>query len=267
MNPDRKRQAVVTVVFGSHAERLDETFISFAKNTFLELHAFVLGTELPRKRVPGITYHLRAPDPSFSHPIRDADYRRWYFIDELGIDYALVVDGCDVFCLRPIPEIPVLLKGAWLGAAMEHPGGRYLEGKIYDGNFVNAGVTFWDVRASKPLREEVIARGRMRFRNYVDDQLSLNEIVFAKYLDKLMLLPCVYNYRAYYRRRVRGWPTTNTFDGVYIYHHDEWYKARDCLPVAPNPPLAELKKDDGPLPMWRQYLRRLQQRLKPHLIR
>ncbi|MCD6338880.1 MAG: hypothetical protein J7M29_05815 [Verrucomicrobia bacterium] len=261
------KQAAVTVVFGDHAERLDETFISFRINPFLELHAFILGTELPKRRVPGVAYHLRKPDPSFSHPIRDADFRRWLFIDELDADYALVVDGCDVFCLQPIPEIPELLKGGWLAAATEHPGGRYLEGKVYTGNFLNAGVTFWDVRASRPLREEIVARGRIRFRNCVDDQLALNEVVFARYLDKLTILPCVYNYRAYYRRKVWGWPTTHTFDGVRIYHHDEWRKAREALPVAPHPPLAPLKPDRGPLPRWKQLWRRLLQRCQPHRIR
>lgn len=267
MSGARTRQVAVTVVFGSHAERLDQTFTSFAQNTFLDLHAFVLGDSLPQRRIPGITYHLRAPDPTFSHPIRDADFRRWHFIDEVEADYALVVDGCDVFCLQPIPEIPDLLKGGWLGAVNEHPGGRYVAGRVYTGNFVNAGVTFWDIRRSKPLRDAVIARGRTRFRNYVDDQLALNEIVFARHLDQLTLLPCIYNYRAYYRRRVRGWPTTASFDGVRIYHHDEWYKARDCLPLKPLPPLVELEPDAGPLPPWQQFWRRLRQRLRPHLVR
>lgn len=255
------RQVAVTVVFGSHAERLDETFISFAKNPFLELHAFIIGNALPKKQIPGIVYHLKSPDPSFSHPIRDADYRRWEFIDELDADYAIVVDGCDVYCLQPIPQIPELLRGAWLGAVPEHKCGRYLEGGIYTGNFINAGVTFWDVKASKPLRYEVIARGRTRFRNYVDDQLSLNEVVYAKYLDKLILLPCIYNYRAYYKRKVWGWPTTNSFDGVKIYHNDEWQKALSALPIAPNPPLIPLKPDNGPIPRWLQIIRCITRRI------
>lgn len=259
------RQACVTVVYGSHAERLDRTFISFAQNPFLELHAFVLGNRLPEKRLPGITYHLRASDPSWSHPMRDADFRRWLLIDELGVDYALVVDGCDVLCMQPIPEIPILLKGGWLAAVCEHPNGRYVEG-IYIGNFVNAGVTFWDVKASRPLREEVVARGRIRFRNYVDDQLCLNEVVFAHYLDRLTILPCVYNYRAYFNHRVRGWPTTESFDGVRIYHHDEIEEALAQLPVKPSPPLRALVPDPGPVGRYIQLWRRLWQRLKPHLI-
>lgn len=259
------RQACVTVVYGSHAERLDRTFTSFARNPFLELHAFVLGRSLPERRLPGITYHLRPPDPSWSHPMRDADFRRWQLIDELEVDYALVIDGCDVLCMLPIPEIPALLKGGWLAATSEHPNGRYVEG-VYIGNFVNAGVTFWDVRASKPLRDEVMARGRLRFRNYVDDQLCLNEVVYARYLDRLTLLPCVYNYRAYLHRRVRGWPSTDTFDGVRIYHHDEIEKAKALLPVNTTPPLSSLAPEAGPIGPAMQFWRRFRQRLKPHIV-
>lgn len=259
------RQVVVTVVYGTHTELLDRTFTSFAQNPFLELHAFVLGTALPNKRLPGITYHLRAPDLSFSHPMRDADFRRWLFIDELDADYALVVDGCDVLCLQPIPELPALLKGGWLAATCEHPNGRYVEG-TYIGNFFNAGVTFWDIKASRPLREQVVSRGRVRLRNHVDDQLCLNEVVFAQYLDKLTLLPCTYNYRAFIGRRVPGWPTTDNFDGVRIYHHDDCLAAKAFLPVAPHPRLTLLCPDAGPLPPWMQFWRRVRQRLKPHVV-
>lgn len=267
MSRETIRQVAVTVVFGSHAERLDETFTSFAQNPFLELHAFVLGDTLPARRSKGIIYHLRTPDPSFSHPIRDADYRRWEFIDDLDAEFALVVDGCDVLCLQAIPELPDLLKGGWLAAVQEHAGSRYVAGGVYTGSFVNAGVTLWDVRASKPLREEVVARGRIRFRNYVDDQLALNEVVFARYLDRLTLLPCIYNYRAYYRRRVRGWPTTDSFDGVRIYHHDEWRKAQACLPVAADPALGALVPETGPISPRKQFWRRIGQRLKRHVSR
>ncbi len=259
------RQACVTVVYGSHAERLDRTFTSFAQNSFLELHAFVLGESLPNRRFPGITYHLRPTEPAWSHPMRDADFRRWVLIDELGVDYALVVDGCDVLCMQPIPELPELLRGGWLAAVCEHPNGRYIEG-IYVGSFVNAGVTFWDVRASKPLRDQVVARGRVRFRNYVDDQLCLNELVFARYLDRLTLLPCTYNYRAFLGRRVSGWPSTDSLDGVRIYHHDEIERAKTQLPVRPNPPLVPLVPDSGPVGRQVQFLRRLRQRLKPHIV-
>jgi hypothetical protein len=259
------RQVCVTVVYGSHTERLERTFTSFAQNPFLELHAFVLGDQLPQRRLTGITYHLRPPEPAWSHPMRDADFRRWALIDELEADYALVVDGCDVLCMQAIPPLPDLLKGGWLAAVNEHPNGRYVEG-VYIGNFVNAGVTFWDIRASKPLRDEVIARGRIRFRNYVDDQLCLNEVVFARYLDRLTLLPCTYNYRAYLNRRARGWPTTGTFDGVRIYHHDEIERAKALLPVQQNRPLLPLAPDPGPVGSAVQFWRRVRQRLKPHIV-
>jgi hypothetical protein len=259
------RQAAVTVVYGTHAERLDETFTSFAQNPFLELHAFILGERLPRHQVPGIQYHLRAPDPAYSHPIRDADFRRWLLIEELGVDYALVVDGCDVLCLRPIPELPRLLRGGWVAAANEHPGGRYLDRGLYTGNYVNAGVTVWDVAASRPLREAVVSRGRIRLRNLVDDQLCLNEILFARYLDQLTLLPFVYNYRAYWNVKRRGWPTTRSLDGVRIYHHDDCRKAKG-VPIRAHPDLPPLEPDSGPLGPNRLFWRRLRQRLKPHLI-
>ncbi|MHB1307342.1 MAG: hypothetical protein ACYDC1_06245 [Limisphaerales bacterium] len=260
------RQVCATVVYGSHTELLERTFTSFRRNPFLELHAFILGDRLPQKRAAGVTYHLRPFDPSYSHPMRDADYRRWLLIDELEADYALVVDGCDALCLQPIPEIPLLLKGGWLAAAAEHPGSRYMEDVVYNGNFVNAGVTFWDIGASKGLREEVVARGRTRFRNREDDQMCLNEVVFARYLDRLTLLPCVYNYRAYLNRRVRGWPTTRTLDGVRIYHHDECLRALERGAPAKNPALPPLRADAGSLTAKQQFWRRLRQRLKPQVV-
>lgn len=262
------RQVAVTVVFGSHTEKLDRTFTSFARhNPFLDLHAFIIGAALPVNRVSGVTYHLRQPEPAWSHPIRDADFRRWRFIDELDADYALVVDGCDALCLCPLPEIPALLKGGWIAAAMEHPGGRYLEAGLYDPNFVNAGVTFWDIRASKPLRDDVLARGRIRFRNCVDDQLCLNEVLYTRYLDHLTILPSTYNYRGFIRRRQRGWPTTQNLDGVKIYHHDECLRALDLDAIRAAPDLPPLEPDAGPVGPWVQRWRRFQQKLKPDLIR
>ena len=77
----KSNQAVVTVANGTHAERLDYTFTSFAKNPFLNLHAFIFGAELPRKRFPEITYHLVSPDLSFGHSMRDMYYRRLLLID------------------------------------------------------------------------------------------------------------------------------------------------------------------------------------------
>jgi hypothetical protein len=261
---ESKRQVAMTVVYGAHAERLDRTFTSFVQNAFLELHAFVLGDRLPQRQVPGIRYHLRAPDPRFSHPMRDADFRRWEFLDDLDAAYALVVDGCDALCLQPLPEIPALLRGGWLAAAVEHHGGRRLGGGLYTSNFINAGVTFWDVAASRPLRAEVLARGRRRFRNLIDDQLCLNEVVHARYPERLALLPCQYNFRAYLDRRQPGWPTVSTLDGVVIYHNTYGIEAaKRRMPFKPRADLPPLEPDSGPLSAAQQRWRRWRQRLWP----
>jgi hypothetical protein len=182
------RQAAVTVASGRHAEILDRTFTSFAQNPFLELHAFIIGDALPAKRLPGITYHLAPPDPGYCHPMRDLYYRRMLLLDQLEADYAVVVDNHDVLCLRPIPELPELLRGAALGACVEHVGGRYLAGQGYTSAYLNAGVTFWHIPSSRRLREEYAARGRARFRS-VEDQLTLNEVVHSRYYDDLIILP------------------------------------------------------------------------------
>lgn len=268
MSDNIPKQVVTTTVFGSHAEQLDRTFISFAQNQFLELHAFVIGEDLPKNQIPGIHYHLKKPDPSYSSPIRDADFRRWEFIDELDAPYAMVVDGHDVLCLQSIPQIPTLLKGGILGLVVEHAGGRYLEGGIYTGNFFNAGVTFWNVEKSRELRQKVIERGKIRYRNDVDDQLSLNEIIHAYYLDEITILPTTYNYRCYVKRQKKGWATTGNLDGVKIYHTDECDEAAQMLPVKPLPPIAHLDPD-GPEPLDKnqQWQRRLAQRVKKHLVR
>jgi len=261
------KQGVVTVVFGNHAEELDVTFTSFRKNPEYELHAFIIGESLPNHKIDGIQYHLREPDPKFSTRIRDADFRRWQFIDELDLDYALVVDGRDVLCLQPIPNIPDLLRGSSVGAVNEHPGGRYVIDEIYCGNFVNAGVTFWDIKASKDIRDHILDHGSHYYRNDVDDQLSLNEVIYTQYLDRLMLLPCTYNYRAYLNKKVHGWPTTKSFNGVKIYHHDECLKALDQDEIKSTISLPKLPVDSGPLNKRKQFLRKVRQRLKPHLIR
>jgi hypothetical protein len=251
------RQAVVTVVYGAHAERLDYTFTSFAQNPHLELHAFILGDHLPVNQVAGIQYHLRTPDPSFSHPMRDADYRRWLFIDELDVDYALVVDGCDVLCLQPLPAIPELLRGAWFAGCVEHDGGRCLGRRVYTSNFLNAGVTFWNVKASLGLRREVERRGRTRYRNLVDDQLALNEVIHTQFSDQVIILPCHYNYRGSLGARPRGWARTPHLDGIRIYHNRHWIEAaRKLVPVRSRAELEPLPADVGPLNLWQQRWRR-----------
>jgi hypothetical protein len=253
------RQVVMTVVYGAHAEKLDRTFISFAQNKAVELHAFVVGDRLPANPLPAIHYHLKPPDPQFGHPMRDADFRRWLFVDELNADYALVVDGYDALCLQPLPAIAELLDGAWLGASVEHSGGRYLAGKLYTSNFVNAGVTFWDVRASRQLRQEVNERGRTRFRNLVDDQLCLNEVVHTRYFDRIRILPCQYNFRGYVGKRQRGWPTVEHLDGVKIYHNGYCIEAaKTLMPVKAKADLPPLEPDREPVGKWQQRWRRFQ---------
>ena len=70
MNPSRS--AIVTVAFGRSTEHLDYTFTSFAKkNPGVPLHAFIIGTSLPKQRLPEVQYHLVAPQPDFSHPLRE----------------------------------------------------------------------------------------------------------------------------------------------------------------------------------------------------
>lgn len=264
MNESHPRQVVVTAVFGSHAERLDETFSSFLSLPFLEAHAFIMGDSLPTRQVPNITYHLVKPDARFLTPIRDADYRRWTLIDELDADYALVVDGVDVGLLRPIPTLPELLRGGIVAAGVEHSGGRWLEGRIYTSNFVNAGVTVWNVSKSRELRHKIHERGLTRYRNDVDDQLALNEILHAEYLDELTLLPCIYNYRVYVRTRKFGWATTQNLDGVRIYHTDDCHHAMRMVSEATHPALQALEPDAKPLTArqrrWRRWIQGLRTR-------
>jgi hypothetical protein len=263
----KSNQAVVTVAFGDFAERLDRTFLSFAQNPFLELHAFIVGDKLPEKRFPGITYHLRPPDPMFSHPLRDAVYRRWLFIDDLDVEYALVVDNLDVLCLQPLPEIPALLRGASFGACVEHSGSRYIPGQSYTSAYINCGVTFWHVPSSRKIREETVARGRARFRN-IDDQRSINEVVQTRYYDQMIILPSQYNYRAFVApTRGPRWPTVTNLDGVMIYHNSACIEAaKKLLPVKPKAELPDFPQDPAPLTPRQQRWRRVQERLKPHIV-
>jgi hypothetical protein len=211
--------------------------------------------------VAGIRYHLRAPDPSFSHPMRDADFRRWLFIDELGVDFAMVVDGMDVLCLRPLPPLPDLLRGGCFAGCVEHDGGRHLGGGAYTSNFLNAGVTYWDVAASRELRHAVERRGRTCYRNQVDDQLALNEVIHASYFDQVTLLPCHFNYRGSLGPKPRGWPQAPNLDGIRIYHNSHWIaEAKQQIPPADRGQLSPLPPDPGPVGTWTQRWRRLRTR-------
>ena len=132
------REVVLTAVFGTHVDRLHRTFASFARHTKAALHALVVGDALPENPVAGVQYHLVTPDPSFGLPDRgslardverqfrlhwrNACYRRWEYMDQLGADYCLVVDGTDVLCLQELPPIRELLRGAAVAACVEHVG-------------------------------------------------------------------------------------------------------------------------------------------------
>jgi hypothetical protein len=267
MGMAESKQVVVTVASGGHAERLNETFTSFARNPSLKLHAFILGDRLPANRFPEIEYHLRAPDASFQDPMRDMYYRRFLFIDELDAEYALIVDNSDVLCLQPLPELPRLLRGAMFAGCAEHEGGRYLEGQGYTGNYLNAGVTFWHLASSREAREAIVARGRTRFRS-VEDQLTLNEVLLTRYYDRLTLLPSQYNFRAHLAPfHTRGWPTVTHLDGVVIYHNSYCVKAAKELPtVKPFAELPTLVTDVRPLTRWEQVRRKIENRFRPHRV-
>ncbi len=253
------RQAAVTVASGPHAEQLDKTFSSFALNPFLELHAFIIGDTLPTNRVPGVTYHLKDPDPSFQHPMRDLYYRRFLFIEETAADFAVLVDNTDVLCMQAIPHLPNLLRGAAFGGCVEHNGGQLIDGQGYTSSYFNAGVTFWDVGRSKVMRREIVDRGRARFRS-VEDQLSLNEVIHTLHYDEMVILPCQYNFRACLAPfRLRGWPTVANLDGVRIYHNSHCVEdAKRLAPPRPKAILPPLREDARPLNRFEKSLRRLQ---------
>jgi hypothetical protein len=261
------KQAAVTVAFGSFAERLDTTFTTFAQNPFLELHAFIIGDRLPERRLPNIHYHLKAPDPSFSLPLRDAVYRRWLFIDDLDVEYAVVVDNRDVLCMRPMPELPAILRGASFAGCPEHEAGRYIPGQGYISTYINCGVTFWHVPSTRKMREEIVDRGRSYFRN-IDDQRSINEVMQTRYYDQMILLPSQYNYRPFLPpHKNRHWPTVQNLDGVVIYHNGDCIEAaKKLIPTKPKAVLPDFPRDPGPLTPRQQFWRRVQTRFQPHVV-
>lgn len=263
------RSAIVTVAFGRATEELDYTFLSFAKrNAGLPLHAFILGQQLPKRRLPQIEYHLVTPIPDFSDPLREVYFRRLALIDELDVDYALVVDSYDVLCLQTLPPLAQLLSGAHVAACVEHLGGRYVLGQGYTANFLNGGVFFWDVPHSRDIRQEIVARGKSHFRTVADDQHCLNEVLQTKYYDRLRILPCQFNYRAYLKKKERAWPTVRHLDGVMIYHNAACMEeAKKLLPVKPKAELPPLPDDGGPLEPRRQFWRKVRLRLTRHIVK
>ncbi len=261
--------AIVTVAFGHSTEHLDYTFLSFAeKNPGVPLHAFILGSKLPRQHLPQITYHLVAPIPDFSHPLREVYFRRHELIDRLDVECALVVDSYDVLCLQPLPPFEKLLAGFDMAAVTEHMGSRYILGQGYTSNFLNGGVTWWNIPRSRDIRVEIIERGKSHFRTVADDQFVINEIVQTKYFDRLRVLPCQFNYRAYFKRRQRGWPTVTHLDGVFVYHNATCMAdAKSLGPIKPRAELPQLQRDPAPLNERQQFWRRLATRLTPNVIK
>ena len=258
------RSAIVTVAYGESTEKLDYTFTSFAAhNREVPLHAIILGETLPKRRLEGITYHLVQPVPDFSHPLREVYFRRLELIDRLDVDYALVVDSYDVLCLQPLPTFERILSGSDVAACVEHLGARYVRGQEYTANFLNGGVFFWNVPASRDIRREIVERGRSRFRRRADDQNCINEVIQTRHYDRLRILPCQYNYRAYLNRKQSGWPTVTHLNGVLIYHNGPcidnakaWLK--NSLPLSKTE-LPVLSKDSRPLTDTEMFLRALEE--------
>jgi len=263
------RSAIVTVAFGHSTEHLDYTFTSFAKhNPGVPLHAFIIGKELPKRRLDGITYHLVEPVPDFSHPLREIYFRRIELIERLDVEFALVVDSYDVLCLQPLPPLERILGGCDVAACVEHMGARYVMGQGYTSNFLNGGVFFWNVPGSRDIRREIVERGRSHFRTVADDQHCINEVIQTKYHDRLRILPCQYNYRAYLNRKQRGWPTVAHLDGVLIYHNGPCVdKAKELASAKEKAALPELQKDERPLTEDEQFWRKLAQWQKASLIK
>ena len=261
--------AIVTVAFGHSTEHLDYTFLSFAeKNPGVPLYAFVIGNKLPVQRLPQITYHLVAPVPDFSHPLREVYFRRHELIDQLDVEFALVIDSYDVLCLQTLPPFEKILAGFDLAAVTEHMGSRYVLGQGYTTSFLNGGVNFWNVPKSRDIRVEIGARGRSHFRIPADDQMVINEVVQTKYFDRLRILPTQYNFRGYLNRQQRGWPTVTHLDGVLIYHNATCMdEAKKLGPVKARAELPSLPKDAAPLTEKEQFWRKLRQRFVPHIIK
>jgi hypothetical protein len=263
------RSAIVTVAFGHATERLDYTFTSFAdKNPAFPLHAFILGKTLPERKLSQIQYHLVEPVPDFSDPLREVYFRRLELIDQLDLDWILLVDCYDVLCLQSLPPFDELLGSSAVAACVEHLGARYVMGQGYTANFLNGGVFFWNVAASREMRREIVERGRSHFRTVADDQYCINEIIQTRYYDRLRILPCQYNYRAYLNRKQRGWPTVTHLDGVLIYHNGTCMdEAKRLAGVKPKATLSALPPDGHPLTPREQFWRKLRLRLTKHVIR
>lgn len=266
------RSAIVTVVMGQAMEKLDYTFTSFAeRNPDVPLHAFIVSDRLPQRQLPNVTYHLAPPGPhhtGFQHPLREIYFRRMELIDQLDVEYALVVDSYDVLCLQTLPPFEKLVGDAALGAVTEHLGSRYLMGQGYTANFLNCGVVFWNVPASREIRREIVERGRGHFRTVADDQFCLNEVIQTRHYDRLRLLPCQYNYRCHLKP-VRQWNIASVghLDGVKIYHNARCMDAaKQLAKTMPMATLPSLQRDSCPLTGREQFWRKVRLALTPHLV-
>ena len=262
------RSAVITLAMDQAVEKLDYTFSSFAKCPDVELHAFILGRQLPQRRIPQIQYHLLASSPDFSDPLREIYFRRMEILDELGVDYALTVDCFDVLCLQPLPPFEQLLGNADVAACVEHQGSRFVLGQGYTSNFLNGGVVLWNVPRSRDIRSEIVARGRSHFRTVADDQYCINEVIQTKHFDRLRILPSQYNYRAYLNRKQQDWPTVQHLDGVLIYHNASCMdEAKKLPPVKSRAALPALPDDGGSIDSRRQFWRKVRLRMQPWIVR
>lgn len=261
-------QVIITTVFGSGAEAVPRTFATFAKNAGAELHVFVFGGSLPSRQHPGIRYHLVEPDPRFVSVRRDALFRRWTLPDQLGAEFALVVDGTDVICARPLPPFRDVLRGADVGASPEWGGPVALPGVGYTGTYLNAGITFWRLPSSRDIREQIVERGRAQYRGPFDDQTALNEVILTTHFDRLTILPSQYNWRAFYLKTVRhwqrawrAWPRVDSLDGVYLYHNgrclEEVLRDLEAAPPRQKAGLSPLEPDAHPLSKQTLMARRL----------
>ncbi len=266
--PPISRSAIVTVAMGRSTEQLDYTFTSFAShNPGIPLHAFILAGEWPKRRLPGIEYHLVTPSPDFSHPLREVYFRRHELIDKLDADLVLVVDSLDVLCLRPLPTFESILRDFAMAASAENVGSRYILGQGYTSNFLNGGVTFWNLARSREIRAEILARGRRHFRTVADDQWVINEVVQTKFFDQLRILPCQFNFRPDFKIRRRNWPSVDTLDGVYLFHNATSMDLAKALPnTKPHATLPDLPDDGGPLTDKQQFWRRLRTRMTRHIV-
>ncbi len=246
---------------------LADTFASFASRIDAELHAFILGSKLPSNQLDGVIYHLIEPDNTFGHPYREVCYRRWEYIDQLDAEYALVVDGNDVLCMQDIPPLESLLRGAAMAACVEHQGGRYIDGQGYTGAYLNGGVTFWNIKKSKEMRQAICKRGRSRYRTlFGDNQMSLNDVVHTRYFDDLTILPSQYNYRAFLNQKQRGWPTVEHLDGIVIYHNGACIEdAKQLKPVQERATLPPMQYEAPPNTPYSRFLRRVRNKFRKHI--